>query len=167
VFRSKRKRAENLMENGHKAVGTVTSVQDTGMTVNDNPRVKLTFMIEPLDGSPPFNAAKKTTVSRVQIPQAGCRYPVWFDPSDPTNFAFAMITDPSGRTQIAAMFGDAFGPNGEGIGLPAAAAPAAAPSAPAADDPVEKLRKLGELHQAGVITAEEFEAKKAELLSQM
>lgn len=32
------------------------------------------------------------------------------------------------------------------------------------ESPVEKLRKLGELRDAGVLTADEFEAKKAELL---
>jgi hypothetical protein len=35
------------------------------------------------------------------------------------------------------------------------------------DGPAEKLEKLAKLRDAGVITAEDFEAKKAELLSQM
>ena len=39
--------------------------------------------------------------------------------------------------------------------------PAAAPPAP---DPIEKLRQLGELHQQGVLTDEEFAAQKAKLL---
>lgn len=34
-------------------------------------------------------------------------------------------------------------------------------------DPIEQLRKLAELRDAGVLTPEEFEAKKAELLSRM
>jgi hypothetical protein len=46
---------------------------------------------------------------------------------------------------------------------PRAASAAAAP-APAADDPVELLRRLGQLRDAGVVSAAEFEAKKAELL---
>lgn len=36
--------------------------------------------------------------------------------------------------------------------------------APTADDPLEALRRLGELRDAGVVTEAEFEAKKAELL---
>lgn len=44
---------------------------------------------------------------------------------------------------------------------PAAPAPAAAP------DPIEQLRKLGELRDAGVLTDEEFEAKKAAILARM
>jgi Short C-terminal domain len=39
--------------------------------------------------------------------------------------------------------------------------PAAAPAAP---DPIEQLRQLGELHQQGVLTDEEFAAQKAKLL---
>jgi hypothetical protein len=34
-------------------------------------------------------------------------------------------------------------------------------------DPMEQLRKLGELRDAGVLTPEEFETKKAELVSRM
>jgi Short C-terminal domain len=42
----------------------------------------------------------------------------------------------------------------------------AAPPAPAAPapDPIAQLRQLGELHQQGVLTDEEFAAQKAKLL---
>jgi hypothetical protein len=43
------------------------------------------------------------------------------------------------------------------------AAPAA-PQAAAAPDPIEQLKQLGELHQQGVLTDEEFAAQKAKLL---
>jgi len=43
-------------------------------------------------------------------------------------------------------------------------APPAAPQAPAAD-PIEQLKQLGELHQQGVLTDEEFAAQKAKLLA--
>ena len=33
------------------------------------------------------------------------------------------------------------------------------------DDPITKLRQLGQLRDAGIVTSEEFEAKKAELLA--
>jgi len=168
MFGHKKKQAENLMATGSKAVGTITGVVDTGMTINDNPRVKISFQIEPLDGSPAFAAEKKATVSRVQIPQPGQRYPVWYDPADPQTFAYAIISDPSGRAQIAAMFGDAFGPNGEGVGQVAVAAPAApAAAAPAGGDPLDQIKKLSELHAAGVLTDAEFDAQKAKLLASM
>jgi hypothetical protein len=42
--------------------------------------------------------------------------------------------------------------------------PAPAPAAPAAPDPIAQLKQLGELHQQGVLTDEEFAAQKARLL---
>ena len=59
MFRSKKAKAEDLMANGARGVGTIIDVRDTGMTINDNPRVKMTFQIEPLDGSPAFTARKR------------------------------------------------------------------------------------------------------------
>ena len=73
--KSKQEKAVNLVETGSRAVGTVLSVADTGVTMNDNPRVQMNFRIEPLDGSPAFEAEKTKVVSRVQIPRAGDRYP--------------------------------------------------------------------------------------------
>ena len=52
-----------------------------------------------------------------------------------------------------------------GYGQPAYAEPAPAQAAPgAADDPVAKLKELGELHASGVLSDEEFAAAKAKLL---
>jgi hypothetical protein len=50
---------------------------------------------------------------------------------------------------------------------PPPAPQAAAPPQVAAADPIEQLRKLGELRDAGIVTDAEFEAKKADLLSRM
>lgn len=49
---------------------------------------------------------------------------------------------------------------------PAAPEPAAAPTAPANDmsAKLEQLKQLGELRDAGILTPEEFEAKKAVIL---
>ncbi|SCF13240.1 PH domain-containing protein [Micromonospora purpureochromogenes] len=54
-------------------------------------------------------------------------------------------------------------------GLPGTPAPAApAPTAaPAPVDPIAQLRQLGELRDAGILTEEEFAAKKAEILSRL
>ena len=41
---------------------------------------------------------------------------------------------------------------------------APAQAAPAAEDPIAKLKELGELHESGVLTDEEFAAQKAKLL---
>jgi hypothetical protein len=166
LFKSKRKQAAELFETGQKGAGTVVSVQDTGMTVNDNPRVRLRFRVDPLDGSAGFDAEKTRTVSRVQIPQIGQRYPIFYDPADPSSFAYATADDEQGRASIVGMFGDAFGADGAGVGQAAAPAPAPPAGSPEGDK-LDTLRKLGELREAGVLTDAEFEAKKAEILSSL
>jgi len=45
-----------------------------------------------------------------------------------------------------------------------AGAAAAAPAAPAADDPMVEIQKLATLHEQGVLTDEEFTAAKAKAL---
>ena len=166
MFGNKKKKEEqaiNLVQSGSVGVGTLTNVADTGITINDlDIRVKLTLRIDPLDGSPAFEGHKTTTVSRVQIPQMGARYPVFYDPADHETFAYVdSVADDSGRQLILQKFGDAFGPDASGVGVVGAAASAAAP----ADDPLDKLEKLGRLRDSGVLTPEEFEEQKSALLA--
>jgi putative oligomerization/nucleic acid binding protein len=166
MFSGKKKQArvESLMTDGGRAVGTITNVLDTGMAINDNPRVDIVFRIDPLDGSASFAAQKRVTVSRVRIPQIGARYPVFYDHSDQSTFAYVDgVADANGRANIVAMFGDAFGADASGIGMPAIAV--AAPAAPAVADPLDRLKKLGELHESGVLTDAEFETQKAAILA--
>jgi hypothetical protein len=164
VFGNKKKQeqAMNLVQSGSVGVGTLTNVADTGITINElDIRVKLTLRIDPLDGSPAFEGHKTTTVSRVQIPQMGARYPVFYDPADHETFAYVdSIADESGRQLILSKFGDAFGPDAAGVGMVGATPAAAAP----AQDPLDKLEKLGRLRDSGVLTPEEFEEQKSALL---
>jgi hypothetical protein len=165
--RKKKEQALNLVATGARGVGVVLNVQDTGMTMNDNPRVKMTFRVEPIDGTAPFEAQKTKVVSRVEIPRTGDRYPVWYDAADPDSWAFATIQDDTGRAQIRQMFGvQADTLTGMGGAPAAVTAPAAAPAS-AAPDPVERLRKLDELRAAGILSDAEFEQKKAEILAQI
>ena len=159
MFTSKKKKAGELMATGSKGVGTVISVQDTGMTVNDNPRVKMTFRVEPIDGGPAFDAQKTTTVSRVEIPRQGDRYPVWYDPADPSKWMYATVADDSGRETIRQLFGAAAETF---VGMNAPGAPA--PVAPGGQDTVEQLKTLADLHSQGLLTDDEFADQKGKLL---
>ena len=159
LFDSKKKKAEDLMANGSKGAGTVVSVRDTGTTINDNPRVEMVFRVEPLDGGPAFDLTKKTTVSRVEIPRQGDRYPVWYDPQDPSRWAYATIADDTGRATMRQLFGEV---SETFVGMKAPGAPVAA--APGAQDTVEALKQLADLHTQGLLTAEEFAEQKAKLL---
>ena len=161
IFKSKRKVAEQLMATGSRGAGTVVQVQETGMTVNDNPRIKMTFRVEPLDGSPAFDAMKTRTVSRVQIPRQGDRYPVWYDPQDTSKWMYATIADDTGRDTIGQLFGDVAQTF---VGMGAPDAPAAPAGAPQVQDTVEQLKQLADLHNQGLLTNDEFEQQKAKLL---
>ncbi len=46
------------------------------------------------------------------------------------------------------------------------APPPPPPAAPAGDDMLDQLKQLGELHDAGVLTDDEFAAQKAKILAQ-
>jgi hypothetical protein len=162
LFQSKKKKAAELMATGSTGVGTVIQVQDTGMTVNDNPRIKMTFRIEPTDGSPAFDAQKTSTVSRVQIPRQGDRYPVWYDPQDQSKWAYAMVADDTGRATMRQLFGEV-AESFVGMNAPGAPVPQAAPQMQA-QDTVEQLKQLADLHTQGLLTDDEFSAQKAKLL---
>jgi hypothetical protein len=156
--KSKKQKAADLMASGSKGVGTVVSVRDTGMTVNDNPRVEMVFRVEPLDGGPTMDLTKKTTVSRVEIPRQGDRYPVWYDPQDTSTWAYATVADESGRENLRQMFGDAAN-SFVGMGTPAA------PAGAGGQDVAAQLTQLADLKSQGLLTDEEFEAQKAKLLN--
>ena len=160
MFKGKKKKAEELFATGSKGVGTVVQVQDTGMTVNDNPRVKMTFRVEPIDGGPAFDAQKTSTVSRVQIPRQGDRYPVWYDPQDSSKWAYATVADDTGRETMRQLFGAA-AETFVGMNAPGAPPP---PAAAGGQDTVEQLKTLADLHNQGLLTDDEFADQKAKLL---
>jgi Short C-terminal domain len=157
--KSKAEKAQDLMATGTKGVGTVISVQDTGTTINDNPRVKMTFRVEPIDGGPALDLEKKATVSRVEIPRQGDRYPVWYDPQDTSKWAYATIADDNGRQTIRQVFGEVAE---SFVGMNAPGAPVA--QAGGGQDTVETLKQLADLHSQGVLSDDEFAAQKAKLL---
>jgi len=155
--KSKKEKAADLMQTGSRGVGTVVSVRDTGMTVNDNPRVEMVFRVEPLDGGSTMDLTKKTTVSRVEIPRQGDRYPVWYDPQDASLWAYATIADESGRETVRQMFGEV-AETFVGMGTPAA------PAGGGGQDVAAQLTQLADLKNQGLLTDEEFEAQKAKIL---
>jgi preprotein translocase subunit YajC len=85
-------RAQSLMATGARGRGVVTNVGDTGVTINENPRIMLTARITPEDGSPAFDAQQTVTVSRIAIPRVGDQLMVWYDRTDPSQWAWqAMV----------------------------------------------------------------------------
>lgn len=156
-FAAKQQLAEELVVSGRKGIGTIVEVRDTGTTINDNPRVIIRMRIAPLDNGPPVERSKTATVSRVQIPRVGERYPVWFDNSDPEKWMFATAMDETAPAEVKDMFARA---RAEG--------PPASLHSPPGDDgeagPVAELATLTELWKDGALTDAEFAEAKARLL---
>ena len=144
--------AQSLMQGGTKAVGTIVEVTDTGVTLNQNPRVTIRMRVAPLDGSPPVERSKTVVVPRVAIPRAGERYPVWYDRSDAEKWMFGTAMDETAPAEVKEMFARARAAGGE------------------ADEngeeagPVEELEALTRLWRDGALTDREFADAKARLL---
>lgn len=84
--RNRQKRAMDLAQNGVQGMATITSLDDTGMRVNDDPRVRLGMHIE-LPGYPPYEVTKTLVISIVRLSQlqVGQQVIVFVDPNDRIN----------------------------------------------------------------------------------
>lgn len=71
-----------LTRAGRPGRAEVLAVSDTGVSINDNPRVDLRVRVVPDDGGAPFDGHLRVTVSRLAVPRAGDHLPVRFDPAD-------------------------------------------------------------------------------------
>ncbi|GAA3218272.1 SHOCT domain-containing protein [Actinocorallia longicatena] len=146
-------RTNNLVAEGSPAVGTVLSVRDTGVRINDNPRVHLRVLIEPEgNGYPSFEAEKTVTMPLVQPILVGSRYPVLFLPKQQGEFG--LITD---ITDISAV------PAGLRPVVQRLRAEASGPPAPR-QSLSDEIAKLDALHREGALTVQEFHDAKARLL---
>jgi hypothetical protein len=72
---------DRILEVGITGKAIINNVEDTRVTVNDNPQVRLYVKIYS-KGTDPFDANFKVVVSRVAIPQSGDVIIVKYDPAD-------------------------------------------------------------------------------------
>lgn len=155
------RRAKRLVTGGLTGIATVADVEDTGVTINDNPRVRVRLQVEPQRGGSPFEAHKTMTVSRVEIPRKGDRFPVWYDADDPDGLVLGTDVKADAPADVRALFAKA----GHTVdGAPAAAEPVAAADGKPPASWVEELGALNDLRLKGVLTDEEFATAKARLL---
>jgi len=154
---AKQAEAMELVHSGRRGIGTIVEVSDTGVSINNNPRVLIRMRIEPLDGSPAVERSKTALVSRVAIPRAGERYPAFFDPADPDKWMFATAMDENAPADVRDLFARAAAGSGGG----------AAPPAGHDDGAVAELTRLSELWKTGALSDAEFADAKARLLPQI
>lgn len=72
-----------LLATWERGTATVTSVRDTGLRINHDPRVEIVLRIEPDRGGGALERTTTTVVSRMKIPRTGDGMRVIFDRSLP------------------------------------------------------------------------------------
>jgi hypothetical protein len=74
------------MAKGTQGKATVLTLEDTGMRINDNPRVKMDLEIQMPYGMP-YKITKTVTIPLIRLSQiqVGAVVPVMVDMSDPNN----------------------------------------------------------------------------------
>ena len=68
-----------------RCTGVVERVEDSGITINDDPMAILTMTVTPPGGAPSYEAKPHVLVSRLDIPRRGDTLDVSCDPSNPQN----------------------------------------------------------------------------------
>ena len=92
-----RRKKQRILQTGVAATATIVRVWDTGMRINDNPRVGMLLNMQPLTGAP-FQVEIKETVSIVEMPmfQPGTQLDVKYDPAQPTSVAIVSVISNAG-----------------------------------------------------------------------
>jgi hypothetical protein len=87
---------ESIAEKGQKAVATLLEFWDTGVTINDDPQVKMQVEVHPKGGSS-YQAELKTIISRLSVGllKPGARLLVSYLPERPDDLALISINDSS------------------------------------------------------------------------
>lgn len=85
-YRNNRKKAEALIATGTQGEATILSLEDTGMLINNNPRVAVLLEIR-MPNYPQYQLKKTVTVPLIRLSQVqvGSVVQVMVDMSDPTN----------------------------------------------------------------------------------
>jgi len=86
IRRSSQKKAEALMASGTQGEASILSLEDTGMYINNNPRVRILLEVR-IPGYPPYRVEKTVTIPLIRLSQVqvGSVVAVMADPSQPNN----------------------------------------------------------------------------------
>lgn len=86
LMRNNQKRAQELMAVGTQGEATVLALQDTGMFINNNPRVSMLLEVR-VGNLAPYQVQKVATIPMIRLSQiqVGAVVPVMVDMSNPTH----------------------------------------------------------------------------------
>jgi hypothetical protein len=99
MFSQSSSNAQRLQAVGIPGTATVISAQDTGMTINDNPRVNLTLQVAA--GGNTYQASTSVTVPRLQVGRLapGSVLAIKVDPAKPSDMVIDWQAVPGVTTQ--------------------------------------------------------------------
>lgn len=82
----KQRRLEELMQTGQQGQAVILSLEDTGVRIDDEPRVRLVLEVH-VEGNAPYRVEKTTVVPLIRLPQVqvGSTVQVMADPKEPDN----------------------------------------------------------------------------------
>lgn len=151
IIEGRRRRREAAMARfrqvAQRADGVIASVNDTGVTINENPRVRLTVDYRRPDHTT-AQVEKEMVVPRLNIPRPGQPVTLWYDPyGNEAIVEFDAAADAAVTPESAAATPES------DIGVPL-------------DAPVgliAALERLAALHRDGELTDEEFAQAKTHL----
>lgn len=85
----------NVLKSGVSAPAVILNVQDTGVTMNDNPQARIQLRVMPMGGEP-FEAETTMFVGRFQVGMfvPGASVMVKYDPADKTKVAVESLSYP-------------------------------------------------------------------------
>jgi len=86
IMRNNQKKLQNLVATGMQGEATVLQLEDTGMRINDDPRVAVTLEVR-IPGYMPYQVHKTMTVPLIRMSQVqvGAVIGVLADPTQPGN----------------------------------------------------------------------------------
>jgi hypothetical protein len=130
-----------LRRTGVRTTAEVVAIRATGLSVNDNPRVRLTVRVCPAGGGPPFESTTTTLVPHVAIPRVGDHVEVFYDPANPSRAALAEQPE-----------------------TPAGVANGVTPADSPITGTLDELTRLAALRDRGALTTAEYETLKQRLI---
>jgi len=136
---------QRLLVSGIPGRARIDAAADTGASVNDQPIADLTMTVE-IPGRAPYQVVTRQPIPRLMTGSfsPGQTVPVRVDPADPTVLTVDMGAFATG----------------------AGATPGTTPIIPS-QDPSERLQRLADLRDRGVLTESEFAAQKARILADL
>ena len=86
MMRNNQKKLQNLAATGQQGEATILQLEDTGMRINDDPRVAVTLEVR-IPGYPPYQVRKSVTIPIIRMSQVqvGSVVAVLADPTQPAN----------------------------------------------------------------------------------